>query len=191
MRREVAATNEAAWMSFERRALVAAALGITVCVAAALFSWPRFMRAYLVAWNFWTAVSLGSLALLMIQYLTGGAWGLLLRRIFEAAAGNLLMMGVLLLVLLPGLPVLYQWALPEAVAASEVLQHKSVYLNPNAFWLRSAIYFAAWILLAWLLVGWSRRQDRGQRTVYLSDRCRAISGPGLVVYGVTITLASI
>jgi hypothetical protein len=185
-------TNRAAeWAVVERRALVTAGAGIAVCIIVAIFSWPHFVRAYLVAWNFWMAISLGSLVLLMTQYLTGGAWGLLLRRIFEAAAGNILMMGILFLVLLPGLPALYKWALPDVVAASEALRHKSGYLNPQAFWIRSAIYFVAWILLAWMLIVWSRRQDRGQRTVYLSERCQAVSGPGLVIYGITITLASV
>ena len=121
------------WELIERRALAVGAAGIVVCVAAAIFSWQHFLRAYLVAWNFWAGVSLGSLALLMIQYVTGGAWGLLLRRFFEAAAGNILLLALLFLVLLPGLPALYDWARPEAVAASPVLQHKSAYLNPHCF----------------------------------------------------------
>jgi hypothetical protein len=116
------------WPIIERRALVAGVVGTVACVAAAFFSWAHFLRAYLVAWNFWTGVSLGALALLMIQYLTGGAWGLLLRRILEAAAGNILLLAALFLVLLPGLPALYVWAQPEAVAASAWLQHKSAFL---------------------------------------------------------------
>jgi hypothetical protein len=191
MSRTAPATVTMDWAMIERRALVVGAAGLVVCGAGAILSWQHFLRAYLVAWNFWAGVSLGALALLMIQYLTGGAWGLLLRRFLEAAAENILVLGVLFLVLLPGLPALYEWARPEAVAASPVLQHKSLYLNPNAFSIRAAIYFVSWVSIAWLLSSWSRRQDRGQRTVYLSERCQAISGPGLVVYGATVTLASI
>jgi hypothetical protein len=179
------------WALIERRALVAGAVGIAICGAAAIFSWQHFVRAYLVAWNFWAGISLGALALLMIQYLTGGAWGLLLRRILEASAGNILSLGILFLLLLPGLPALYEWARPEAVAASAMLQHKSAYLNSQAFVSRATIYFASWVSITWRLNSWSRRQDRGQRTVFLSDRCRLVSGPGLVMYGATVTLASI
>jgi hypothetical protein len=179
------------WATIERSALRVGAAGIVVCGVGAILNWQHFLRAYLVAWNFWAGVSLGALALLMIQYLTGGAWGLLLRRFLEAAAGNLLLLALLFLVLLPGLPALYVWARPEAVEASAVLQHKSAYLNPNAFLMRAAIYFVCWTSIAWLLISWSRRQDRDPRTVYLSERCRTASGPGLVVYGATITLASI
>jgi hypothetical protein len=185
------ATNTTGWAVIERRSLAVAGLGTIACGAAAVFSWPHFLRAYLVAWNFWAGVSLGAFALLMIQYITGGAWGILLRRFLEAAAGNLLLLALLFLILLPGLPVLYEWARPEAVAASPLLQHKSAYLNPHAFLIRAAIYFVSLISIAWLLNAWSRRQDGGQRTISLSDRCRTISGPGLVVYGATVTLASI
>lgn len=191
MSRAALATSTMDWAMIERRSLAVAGLGIVVCGAAAIFSWPHFLRAYLVAWNFWAGVSLGALALLMIQYITGGAWGLLLRRFLEAAAGNVLLLALLFLVVLPGLPVLYEWARPEAAAASPVLKHKSPYLNPDAFLIRAAIYFVSWASIAWLLNSWSRRQDRGRRTVFLSERCRAISGPGLVVYGATVTLASI
>src|SRR6476659_3078993 len=191
MSRALPATITTAWAKIERRALAVGAAGIVACAAGALLSWPHFLRAYLVAWNFWTGVSLGALALLMIQYLSGGAWGLLLRRFLEAAAGNILLLGLLFLVLLPGLPVLYTWARPEAVAESAVLQHKSAYLNQHAFLIRAAIYFVSWASIAWLLNSWSRKQDRGRHTVFLSDRCRTASGPGLVVYGATITLASI
>jgi hypothetical protein len=191
MRRAALATSTMDWAMIERRALAVGGVGILVCGATAVLSWPHFLRAYLVAWNFWAGVSLGSLALLMIQYITGGAWGLLLRRFLEAAAGNILLLGLLFLLLVPGLPALYEWARPEAVAASAVLQHKSPYLNPHAFLIRAAIYFVSWVSISWLLNSWSRRQDRGQRTIFLSERCQSISGPGLVVYGATVTLASI
>src|SRR5882757_8779394 len=127
------ATTATNWALIERRSLAIGAAGIVVCAAAALLSWQHFLRAYLVAWNFWAGVSLGSLALLMIQYITGGAWGLLLRRFLEAAAGNILLLGLLFLVLLPGLPVLYVWARPAAGAESAVFQHKRAYLNEHAF----------------------------------------------------------
>ncbi len=81
MSRAALATSTMDWAMIERRALAIGTVGIVVCGATAMFSWPHFVRAYLVAWNFWAGVSLGALALLMIQYMTGGAWGLLLRRV--------------------------------------------------------------------------------------------------------------
>ncbi len=144
-----------------------------------------------MAWTFWNGISLGALALLMIQYITGGAWGLLLRRIFEAAASNVALMAVLFLVLLLGLPSVYEWANPAAVAESPVLQHKQTYLNQHAFMIRAAIYLVLWTMMAWLLKSWSQKQDRIGASSALDDRCRTLSGPGLAIYGVTVTFASI
>ena len=148
------------WAAIQRRALLISAGGAVICVIGALLSWQHFLRGWLVAWTFWNGISLGALALLMIQYITGGAWGLLLRRIFEAAASNIALMAVLFLVLLLGLPAVYEWANPAAVAESPVLQHKQTYLNQHAFMIRAAIYFILWTMMAWLLKSWSQKQDR-------------------------------
>jgi hypothetical protein len=180
------------WTSIQRRALLVSVVGVVVCaIGAVLFSWQHFLRGWLVAWTFWNGISLGSLALLMIQYVTGGAWGLLLRRILEAAACNVALMAALFLVLLTGLPAIYEWANPAAVAASPALQHKEPYLNQHAFIIRAAIYLFLWVILAWLLKLWSQKQDRIASTGALADRCRTLSGPGLAIYGATVTFASI
>ena len=61
-------------------------LGVVLTGAGFMMSGAdRFFQAYLVAYTFWIGVALGSLALLMVQHLTGGAWGVVLRRPFEAA----------------------------------------------------------------------------------------------------------
>src|SRR4051812_33007093 len=184
-------TSHADWAKIQSRALVVAGGGIVVCALGALLSWQHFERAYLVAWNFWAGISLGSLALLLIQYLTGGAWGLLLRRFLEAAAVNILLLAVLFLIIAAGLPTLYEWARPDAVAQSAALQQKSAYLNPQAFYIRAAIYFVLWTALSWLLRSWSLRQDRIGPSLPLADRCATIAGPGLVIYGITVTFAAI
>src|SRR6476661_8000877 len=51
-----------------------------------------FWQSYLIGYIFWLGITLGSLALLMVQYLSGGAWGMVTRRIFEAATRNLPLM---------------------------------------------------------------------------------------------------
>ena len=60
-------------------------------------------------------------------------------------------MAVLFIPLLFDLRGLYEWARPDAVQASAVLQLKSFYLNVPFFIARAVIYFAIWILLAFLL----------------------------------------
>ena len=184
-------TSHADWTTIQNRALAFAGVGIVICAFGALLSPPHFLRAYLVAWNFWAGISLGSLALLLIQYLTGGAWGLLLRRFLEAAAQNILLLAVLFPVIAIGLPTLYEWARPEVVEHSAALQQKAAYLNPQAFVVRAAIYFILWIALSWLLRSWSLKQDRIGPSLSLAERCATIAGPGLVIYGITVTFASI
>ncbi|MFO0841473.1 MAG: hypothetical protein U0797_03600 [Gemmataceae bacterium] len=47
-------------------------------------------RAWLVGFCFTTGVAVGSLVVLMLQYLTGGEWGFILRRPLEAATRSCL-----------------------------------------------------------------------------------------------------
>ena len=67
----------------------------------------------------------------MVQYLSGGAWGLFARRVFEASTRNLPLMAVLFLPIALILPVLYEWARPEAATIHEIIQEKAAYLNPT------------------------------------------------------------
>jgi hypothetical protein len=97
---------------------------------------------------------------------------------------------VLFLPLLFGLPRLYSWADPAAVAADPILQYKRVYLNVPFFLMRAALYFALWNLLAYFLSKWSAQQDAAGNPA-LSRRLEALSGPGLIIYGFTATFASI
>ena len=46
----------------------------------------QFFRSWLIGFLFCLGLSLGSLALLMLQHLSGGQWGLVGRRVFEAAS---------------------------------------------------------------------------------------------------------
>ena len=70
--------------------MAAAAVGVVLAgVGFMMAGIDRFYEAYLVAWTYWAGVGLGSLALLMVQHLTGGAWGVVLRRPLEAAVKTL------------------------------------------------------------------------------------------------------
>ena len=75
---------------FQSKGQIAAAIGAVLAVIGFMMSGlDRFYEAYLVAWVYWTGVGLGSLALLMLQHLSGGAWGVVIRRILEAATRTL------------------------------------------------------------------------------------------------------
>jgi hypothetical protein len=88
-----------------------------------------------------------------------------------------------------GVRLLYVWARPEVLAADQLLQGKQAYLNVPFFVGRAVCYFVAWIAVARVLDRWSRQRD----AVPEPDprRFRMFAGPGLVVYGLTVTFASI
>lgn len=175
------------WERLRRTALVAGLGGLVLCGVVALFSPSRFFRAYLVAYNFWLGVTLGCLVILMLQHLTGGAWGILLRRVLESASRTLLLLVVLFLPLLTGLARLYAWVAPES-DAEPLEEFKREYLNVPAFLARAAVYFAIWLTLSRFLNKWSTRQDsRGAP----AGKLQPFSALGLVLYGATITFAAV
>lgn len=191
------------WGRIERTALVAAAAG-AVCFAVLAFTplagpHPLTQAAvsYSVAFHFWLAVPLGCLVVLMIHYLTGGAWGVLLRPVLEASARTLGLLAVLFLplagALFLGASSPYPWARPlEYVARGEVLEElreKTWLLNPPFVLARAAIYFAVWLALAYFLRAWAKRWRAGDAAA--GGRLPALSGPGLVLYAVTVTFAAI
>jgi hypothetical protein len=179
----------------ERLGRVALGVGLTALAACALGAAADpagFARAWLVGCVYWLGISLGCLALTMIQHLTGGGWGVVARRVFEAGARALPLVAVLMLPLVGRPDLVYAWAAPSPAvdpALAELLAHKAPYLNPAAFGLRFALYFAIWLGLTWVLDRMSVAQDRGG-DADLARRMRVVSGPGLVVWAFTVTFAA-
>jgi hypothetical protein len=172
------------------RALAAGVIALAVCIIGAILTPSQFFRAYLTAYLFCLGIALGCMATLMLYHLTGGAWGFLIRRILEAAMRTLPLLAVLFIPIACGLGYLYVWARPEVVAAAPDLQHKEIYLNRPFFWVRAAVYFIVWIVLAYFLSSWSRAQDQ-TGDARLTRRLARLSGVGLVIYGITITFAAV
>ena len=175
---------------FQRGSLVVGLVALTLCFAGAFHSPVQFFRSYLLAFVFWVGVALGCTAILMLHHMVGGRWGFLLRRLLESGTRTFYLMAVLALPLLFGLRLLYSWADPEKVRLDPILQYKQPYLNVPFFILRTVIYFIAWIALAYFLNKWSREQDETANP-HLAKRLQNLSGPGMVIYGLTVTFASI
>ncbi|HXC33044.1 MAG TPA: hypothetical protein VNZ56_11250 [Verrucomicrobiae bacterium] len=167
----------------------AGAVVLAVCVAAGFAEKTEFFRSYLIAYLFWIGISLGSLALLMVQHLTGGRWALVIRRILEAGSRTLPLMAAAALPLLAGMRTLYSWSRPGQT--DPVVLAKAGYLNPQFFAARMVFYFAIWFLLAYFLNKWSKQEDAGEAGVPLWMRLEGLSGIGLVLYGFTVTFASV
>lgn len=176
-------------LQFRRYSLLAGLAGGLGCAVAWWLSPVDFFAAYLFAYLFWLGISLGSLVVLMIHCLTGGVWGLAIRRVLESAFGNLPLLVVLFIPLLFGYQELYPWARPEVVAEDPLLQLKQNYLNVPAVELRTLVYFVIWTTMALLMYRWTA--GTGADDDPLQRRAVRLSGPGILIYGITITLASI
>jgi hypothetical protein len=170
-----------------RISLIAAGIGTIACVAGLILAFDQFFRSYLMAYLFWIGIALGCLALEMLQFLTGGRWGVTVRRLLEASANTLPVLAVLFLPIFAGMHVLYPWTHPEIVAAEEVLQHRQPYLNVPFFVVRAILYFAVWIAFALLLH--RAGEDQLDRSKYVA--ARRLSAGGLIVYVFSVTFASI
>lgn len=180
----------AGWLEgLRRRALAVAVVGVGLSVVGAFVAPEHFFRAYLVAFLFWVGIPLGCLGIMMLSHMTGGGWGLVARRIFEAAQRTLPFMVLLFIPIVLGMGSLYEWTRPEAVQHSELLQHKAPYLNVPFFLGRTALYFALWGLFALLLNRWSLQQDRTGMP-HLHRRMQAWSAVGLVFYFLAASFAS-
>ncbi len=170
--------------------MIAGVLGVVLAVAGFFMSGvDRFFQAYLVAYTFWMGVIMGAMALLMVQHLSGGVWGIILRRPFEAAVRTLPIMTVLFIPIVFGMHSLYEWARPEA-ANDAGIQAKALYLNTPFFLVRQAIYFALWNAIGFLLTKWSAEHDRTGDPALL-DKLSRLSGAGLLIYGLTMTFAAV
>ncbi len=176
--------NDSEFGRIQQRFAIAGAAALLLCLAGAFFQPAQFFRSYLLSFVFWTGIGIGCMAILMLHHLVGGNWGFGIRRCLEAAAGNFPLMAVLFLPVLIGLLKfdLYSWSDWKAA------DHP--YLNKPFFIVRSAIYFAAWITLAHFLEKWSVEQDRTADPA-LTSRLQNLSGPGLLIYGLTVTYMSV
>jgi hypothetical protein len=172
-----------------RRLALLGGVLVAVCLAGGFADKADFFRSYLVAFLFWIGVTLGCLALLMVQHLTGGNWALIIRRILEAGSRTLPLMAVAALPLILSMRTIYSWSRPGQT--DPVILAKHLYLNPEFFIARMILYFCVWFLLAHLLNQWSGIEDAEGGNVSLWGRMEGLSGVGLVMYGFTVTFASV
>ncbi len=167
-------------------------IGVLLSVAAVIGAFldpGDFFRSYLMGYLFWFNLTIGAMAVVMMQYLTGGAWGVVTRRTLESAMRTMPLVAVLFIPVLIGIPRIYDWAHPELVAKEYALHHRASYLNPAMFTARAIVFFAIWWLFAFLLSKWSRQQD--EHGGGFQKRLAALSAPGLIVYVFTVTFATV
>jgi hypothetical protein len=175
----------------QRFGLTLAVAGLVGSVAGLLISPDYFFRAYLVGWIYCVGIAFGSLALAMLNHLVGGGFLLVVRRQLEAATRTIPVLLAAAVPLFFWLPRLYSWADPAKVKVDPVLQWKvHSYLTPRGYIIRLLLYFAIAWLLARRINRLSLEQDR-TADAGLARRMRMISGPGLVIYCLAATFASV
>jgi len=179
----------------------AAVIGIALLAVGYFVVGPdQFCRSYLFGFYFAMSFALASLGFLMLQHLTGGAWGVTVRRMLEAGALAMPVMGLLFVpIVLATFPStmgilglshpLYEWADPAVVASDPGIAHKVPWLTPEFFAIRGAIYFILWSSLALILRAWSIQQDRTGNEA-MRARMRMLSGIGLALYVISLTFAA-
>ena len=165
---------------------LALACGVALLLLCVAFGWgapQQALGSYLFAFLFFTGLSLGSVALLMVHALTGGAWGEWLRPQLLCAARTLPLQAALALPLLLGMHDLYPWAAPQAQSGALLLPAQRWYLNPVFFTLRTVGCFALWLALAALWVRWSLRPAR-------APALPRLAAAGLILYALTTLIAA-
>ncbi len=195
---------------WKSRALVIGAIFSVIAAGLALLdgSIEHVLRAWLLGTVLTFGWAVGGLALLMVQYCSGGKWGLLLRRPLEAMSRTLPLVFAYWVVVAFSMKKLYLWASPEMVddgvkrglitpdqleAIEHAIQFKHPMLQPSMFWLVGVLCFAIWGFYAWRLntLGLKRDADTLANTPFWIKKFENISGPGIVVYALTMTAAVI
>jgi len=172
------------------RAATVGGIGAALSAIGFFIDHDQFYRSYLWSYIYVVALTVGPLAWLMLQYVTGGAWGLVIRRACEAATRTLPLTAIMFLPIVIGINNLYPWPHKNLLAADELLRHKEPYLNVPFFLVRAVIYFAGWMILSWWLNRCSAIEDeRGHDAVH--GKMTGVSGPGLLFWGFSVTFMSI
>ena len=177
---------------FRQRALLAGVVGLVICIIGLIKAPERFYPSYLLAFIFVLGLSLGSLGLLMLQHLTGGNWGIMIRRPLESATRALPLVALLFVPIFFGMKYLYAaWLTAPRSGEGALSEFQRAYLTPNGFRVRAIVYFAVWGILVFLFNRWSREQDANPEDLAVRRRFKILAGPGIILYVFAMTFAAI
>jgi hypothetical protein len=183
---------------FQVLALGVGVIGMLALIAGAFLGFgglEQALRSYLLGYIFWTGIAVGCIGILILQHLTGGSWGLVIRRILEAGAKTWWLLLLMFLPIMFGATRIYEWAAYQAEGHSgsgidKILDHKAAYLNINFFSARAILYFLTWGAITYFLTKWSQQQDE-TGDWKLSSSMNRFSGPAMIAFVVAVTFAAI
>lgn len=171
------------------RALLVAGIAAVAAAVGGFLSPSQFFKSYLLGYLLMLGLACGCLALCLLHHMSRGAWGLMLRRVWEAAIKTLPIVALLFIPIVLGREHIFSWMRAGAMA-DPILKEKELYLNLPFFLGRAVLYFAVWIGLGFALVRLSRKQDEtGDPALF--RRMQVVAGPGVVLYCLTATFAAV
>jgi len=173
-------------------------VALLVAIFGAMKSPADFYHSYIFSYMLILGLTVGSLGLLMLQHLTGGIWGIVIRRPLEAASRNLWLMLILFIPILMGMNHLYSgngsetgWLNAPKEGEHALTSWQQGYLTPGGFKARAAIYFIIWIGLMVVFNAWSKQQDQESNGEGLKQRLKTLAAPGVILYILAMTFAAI
>lgn len=180
--------------SWQNIALGIGGIATIIILGAALIfedSREHALRGWLLGFIFWGGLCFGSIGILLLQYLTGGAWGVVIRRVCEAASRTLLGVFLLFIPIALGVTQMYEWTHP---GDDPILAIKAPYLNVTFWLIRAVLYFVIFGVMVYLLNMWSAKQDKSASYEEAADylgRATRFSGPTMVIFALTVTFATV
>jgi hypothetical protein len=177
----------------QTRALSVGVIALLLATFIGMRAPNAFYQSYLMSFLLVLGLALGSLGLMMLQHLTSGHWGIIIRRPLESATRTLPLLLILFLpIALFGMKYLYAaWLSPEALQKEPLSQFQQHYLTTGWFLVRAAVYFAVWLTLMFIFNIWSKQQDANQGDRALRRRLKMLAGPGIILYVFAMSFASI
>jgi hypothetical protein len=195
--------------AWRTRFLILAVIAAIASLAFAFTSEGRnhILRAYLLGYMTCFGFAGGGLALLMLQHVSGGKWGLLLRRPLEAMTRTLPLVALMFVPIAVFMKHLYQWArYPTAAATAQALADHSITLEqaltanakrsmlaPVPVLVQTAFIFAVLLTFMYFLNKWSLQRDSDPAAGtqasfdYWRTKFENLSGIGILIYVILLT----
>ena len=177
----------------QQSALAIGGIALILALFGAVRSPELFYPSYLMSFMLILGLALGSLGLVMLQHLTSGHWGIIIRRPLESAMRTLPLVAAFFLpIAFIGMKYLYgAWLDPEKVKKEPLSDFQRGYLTHNGYLTRAVMYFATWLLLMFIFNRLSRQQDADREDRALRRRLNMLAGPGIIVYVFAMSFAAI
>src|SRR5438477_9456873 len=111
--------ESARWSTGRNVLALAALISIVACIAGYIQDPDRFFRSYLIAFAYTCAVGLMAFFFVMVQFLSGSAWSVTMRRIMENIMITLPVGALLFVPLAFGLHHVYPWTNTTLINSTE------------------------------------------------------------------------